>query len=260
MNLRTNEGAAHERVILAIDTSEREEAARLAALARDAGARFVKLGLELSSATSWQWCSRLAHEHDLGWVADAKLKDIHNTVVKTVDNIVNLEHPPFGITIHTTVGYEAMRLAQERAEAVKMLGVTVLTSLTEKDVVEIYRSPTAAKLIRLAGRFGMSVSASLARKQVMQLAEMAADAGLKGVVASPLETGMIKEAAKTKALFAMIPGVRSADKETQDQARTATPAATVRAGADLLVIGRQITKAENPKKAYEDLIAEIETA
>jgi orotidine-5'-phosphate decarboxylase len=123
---------ARERIILAIDTSREEDAERLATVAQEAGARFVKLGLELSSATSWRYCSELAAAHNLDWVADAKLDDIPNTVVGAVKNIKGLEHPPFGITMHTTAGSEAMRLAQEEAEAIKMLGVTVLTSIKAK--------------------------------------------------------------------------------------------------------------------------------
>ncbi len=78
------EPGMEERIILAVDTSAREEAARLVGIAQEAGARYVKLGLELFSATSWQYCSEIAAEYDLDWVADAKLDDIPNTVVGAV--------------------------------------------------------------------------------------------------------------------------------------------------------------------------------
>lgn len=232
---------ARERIILAIDTSREEDAERLATVAQEAGARFVKLGLELSSATSWRYCSELAASHGLDWVADAKLDDIPNTVVGAVKNIKALEHKPFGITMHTTAGIEAMRTAQEEAEEIKMLGVTVLTSISDEECERIL--------------FGAP-----ARQKVMDLAEAASSAGLKGVVSSPKEVGMIKSNEATRGLFAMIPGTRSADAEVQDQARVGTPAAAIKDGADLLVIGRQITQAEDPAQAYEALVAEIEAA
>lgn len=230
-----------ERIILAVDTSREDDARRLASLAKDSGARFIKLGLELSSATSWRFCSELAAENELDWVADAKLDDIPNTVAKTVQNIANLPLPPFGITMHTTAGKEAMKTAQEEAGTIKMLGVTVLTSIKDEEVRNIYKTESA-------------------RGKVLELAADTAMAGLKGIVCSPQEVGMIKKYAGTKDLFAMIPGTRSAGAETQDQARTATPGQAIKNGADLLVIGRQITQAEDPVEEFESLVEEIEEA
>ena len=229
-----------EQIILAIDTSQKEEAEKLAKIAQTAGAHFIKLGLELSSATSWHYCSDLATRHDLGWVADAKLNDIPNTVSRVVKNISNLEHPPFGITMHTLAGSEAMYQAQKAAGIIKMLGVTILTSLSYEEVAGVYRTTP--------------------RRKVWELAQSAVEAGLLGVVASPQEVSMIKSNPKTQELFAMIPGTRSVAAQAEDQARTTTPAAAIKAGADLLVIGRQITRSEDPARAYEDLVAEIEAA
>lgn len=228
---------AQERIILAIDTSREADAEHLARVAKEAGARFVKLGLELSSATSWRYCSELAANNGLGWVADAKLNDIPNTVAGAVKSIISLEHRPFGITMHTTAGREAMRAAQETAGDVKMLGVTVLTSITEEEARGLYRVPLSQK--------------------VLELATDAAKVGVAGVVASPNEVGMIKGNEATSGLFAMIPAIRSATAEVQDQARVSTPGSAIRDGADLLVIGRQISHAEDPAQAYEAVVAEI---
>lgn len=229
-----------ERIILAIDTSTKESADRLINIAREAGARFVKLGLELFCATDWQYCSDVAARHGLDWVADAKLYDIPNTIAGAIKSLRKLEHPPFGITMHTTAGKEAMRVAQEEAGDIKMLGVTILTSVSDEDCRSMY---------------GVSV-----RQKVMDLSELAAEVGLSGVVASPQEVRMIKENPITSNLFAMIPGTRSQNADAHDQARTSTPSAAIRDGADLLVIGRQITKAENPAVAFEMLVRELESA
>lgn len=227
-----------ERIILSIDPSSIEDANKLADIAKEAGARFIKLGLEMSSATSWRQCSKLASDRGLEWVADAKLDDIPKTVTGAVKNIKSLPHPPFGITMHTTAGIDAMKAAQEEAGAIKMFGVTVLTSINEEEAEQLYRVPV--------------------RQKVMELALGAANAGLHGIVSSPQEVGMIKSEPNTKGLFAMIPGTRSTDAATQDQARVTTPAKAIQDGADILVIGRQITQAENPLQAYKELITEIE--
>jgi orotidine-5'-phosphate decarboxylase len=229
-----------ERIILAIDTSNTKKAEKLANLAAKVGARFIKFGLELSSAVSWEFCSKLAKKHNLRWVADAKLDDIPNTVEKAVLNLKSLSYPPFGITMHTTAGFESMRLAQSAAGEIIMFGVTVLTSISDDEAKTIYNESISTK--------------------VVQLAKMAKQAGLKGVVASPREVGAIKKDSNTKDLFAMIPGTRSASADTNDQKRITTPAQAIKDGADLLVIGRQITQANNPAQAYNDLIKEIEAA
>ncbi len=239
---------AAERIILAIDTSTEKDAERLASVAQEAGARFVKLGLELSSATSWQYTSDLAARHELDWVADAKLNDIPNTVAGAVRNISDLEHPPFGITVHTSSGLEAMRIAQKEAGDIKILGVTVLTSIKSE-------TEEGEELSEGERLFHVPVP-----QKVMELATDAARSGVKGVVCSPLEVGMIKSDPETKHLFAMIPSARSATADVQDQARVGTPGAAINDGADLLVIGRQIAKAEDPTAAYEALVAEIELA
>ncbi|MGD1012354.1 MAG: orotidine-5'-phosphate decarboxylase [Acidimicrobiales bacterium] len=239
---------ARDRIILAVDVSVEEDAERLVAIARQAGARFVKFGLEMSSAFSWRYCAKLAASNGLDWIADAKLDDIPRTVAAAVANIRRLDHPPFGITMHTTSGAEAMRLAQHEAGDIKMLGVTVLTSI----------GGTASESDGLSE--GERLFHVPVRQEVMELAREAVRAGMAGVVCSPLEVGMVKADPETRGLFAMIPGSRSAHVDAGDQARVGTPATAIREGADLLVIGRQITQSEDPLRAYEDLVSEIEDA
>ncbi len=231
---------ARERIILAIDASRAEDAERLAQIAEEAGARFVKLGLELQTATSWDYCADLAGRHGLDWVADAKLDDIPTTVAGAVKNIAAKSHAPFGITIHTKAGIDAMRVSQEEAGDILMLGVTELTSIPAEET---------------EARYGLTRP-----ELVTRLARDAAVAGLKGVVASPKEVGGIKSDEVTSNLFAMIPGTRSAGADSHDQSNVRTPTAAIRDGADLLVIGRQIAKAEDPAQAYEDLVSELEAA
>jgi orotidine-5'-phosphate decarboxylase len=224
--------------VLSVDAFDLNEAAKLVKTAKQAGAKYVKFGLQLSSATSWQSCAKLAADKDLAWIADAKLDDIPNTVQAAVASLKNLDYPPIGITMHTTAGHEAMKLAQAEAGDIIMFGVTVLTSLSTDEARQIYSSSIEDK--------------------VLQLAQAAAEAGVRGVVASPQELEALKSNSQTKDLVAMIPGARSSGVSADDQARTSTPAEAIKAGADLLVIGRQITRASDPAEAYKQLVKEIE--
>ena len=239
-----------ERIILAIDTSEESQARHLIQVARGAGAQYVKMGLELGSAIGWRLCSELAAEAGIDWVADAKLCDIPNTVAQTVGNLTRYDHPPFGITMHATSGRESMRQAQEVAGDIKMLGVTVLTSFSEREVEEMFYDVSIGSKQEISGN-------ALTEAKVLQLARIAVESGLKGLVCSPLEVGTVKADPETKHLFAMVPGTRSPGADSHDQSRRATPAEAIRDGADLLVIGRQITKADNPVLAYDRLIEEL---
>ena len=147
------------------------------------------------------------------------------------------------LAIDTSATEDAERfagLAQAEAGDIIMLGVTELTSIPPEET---------------QARYGISRSVLVNR-----LARDAAAAGLKGIVASPKEVLEIKFSTPTQDLFAMIPGVRPAGAEVNDQANVGTPGATIRNGADLLVIGRPILKAEDPMRAYKDIAAEIEGA
>jgi len=226
-----------EQIILAVDSSDEDRALELVQIAEEAGASTVKLGLELATATDWEFCSGIAERHGLQWVADAKLDDIPNTVVGAVKNLAALPHPPFAITMHTTAGIEAMTKAQEAAGVIKMLGVTILTSVTPEEAEETYG----------VSRLTM----------VKKLAHNAVKSGLAGVVASPKEVGALKDDAITGGLFAMIPGTRPKWAAANDQANVELPRVAIEAGADALVIGRPITGAEKPAEAFARLISEI---
>jgi orotidine-5'-phosphate decarboxylase len=249
---------ASQRIIMAIDTTSEGKARELAEMARDAGARYIKLGLQLLTATDPRFCSLLAERQNLGWVMDAKLDDIPNTVAEATQNLVNLKHPPMGITIHTAAGHEAMSKTQTVAGSrTRMLGVTILTSAKDLECYRLYgpledqEFPEEVLARRAVG---------FRQKKVMQLARRAAQAGLAGAVASPLEVGSIKTTPETSRLFTMIPGIRPAGTAAGDQGATGTPEAAILAGADLLVVGRPIYEAPNPAYAFEQIALEVEGA
>ncbi len=235
--------AAAERVILAIDTSEEAQARQLAEVAAGAGATMVKMGLEISSATSWRKCSKIAASEGLGWIADAKIDDISNTTAGIVTNLAALDHPPVGITIHTNSGIDSMLAAQEiAAEAgITMLAVTHLTSIEDAETKLTY--------------------GFLRKTLVKRRALRAAQVGIPALVASPKEIRRpIKNTAELAGMITMIPGTRSVNAETHDQKKIETPFNAILDGADLLVIGRQVTEAKKPKKAFKLVVNEIDLA
>jgi len=143
-------------------------------------------------------------------------------------------------TVHLSGG-RAMLEAAARAAAgrLSLVGVGVLTSLDASAYAEVVGRPVAdvgAELERLA-RIGMA-------------------AGLDGAVASPQEAGRLRSALGPRALL-VVPGIRPAGEAAGDQARTATPAAAVAAGADLLVVGRSVTGAPDPRGAVLALLEEM---
>lgn len=252
--------AAPERVILAVDTSDPNRAVQLMTMARQSGAVAVKLGLELITATSPEACADMAAEAGLSWVADQKIDDIPNTTAKTVGNYTRLSHPPLGITIHTTSGIDSMRKAQEAAAdtGIVMLGVTELTSNKEAQLRKRYEFIFQ----ELGHELQIKEPADepvLRRVLVHALARDAAEAGLGGLVASAKElVDPIKSDPLTAERITMIPGTRSSGAESHDQQNTETPKSAIVSGADFLVIGRQVTEAEDMAAALEAVVAEVQ--
>lgn len=173
---------------------------------------------------------------------DLKYHDIPNTVA-----LASLEAARLGVrlfNLHALGGYEMMARTVERVKREfpdssrpRVLAVTILTSSTAETLREVGIDLPVAEV-------------------VVKLARLAQKAGIDGVVASPLEIPLIREACG-RDLLIVTPGVRPASASTDDQKRVMTPAGAVKAGADYLVIGRPISAAEDPIKAAESIVAEI---
>jgi len=228
------------RVILAIDASTLRQADVLLDVAKEAGAQFVKLGLELSSAIGWAACSEMTRAYNIDWIADAKIDDIPNTTKGIMNNLAKLKHPPVGVTIHAKSGAESMIAAQDIAQqagGITMMAVTHLTSIDEQETQATY---------------GMSASGL-----VLNLARNSIRSGVLGLVCSPKELAVVKADIETQHSITMIPGIRPAGMDKGDQSRVMTPGEAITLGADLLVIGRPISQADDPAAAYESIVAEI---
>lgn len=152
------------------------------------------------------------------------------------------------LTLHTTGGLEMMKAAKAALKGIrnppKLLGVTILTSLDEANFAQI-------------GLTGPVES------RVVALAKLAQSAGLDGIVASAKEASIVR-AAVGKDMTIVVPGIRPAmpgsEAKGDDQARVATPAGAIRAGADYLVVGRPITESPDPRKAAGAILQEMKSA
>lgn len=220
-------------IFVALDT---QDVHRAAAIARDVSglAAGVKLGLEFFCANGHDGVLRIA-EHETPVFLDLKLHDIPNTVGKAVEAIARLE--PAILTVHASGGRAMMAAAKAAAPPeTKVVAVTVLTSLDRSDLssIGVDRSPGA---------------------QVKRLGELAREAGLDGIVCSGSEVGAAR--ASWPDGFLVVPGVRPAGAEIQDQKRVVTPARALSDGASVLVIGRPISAAPNPRRAIMDIASSL---
>jgi orotidine-5'-phosphate decarboxylase len=182
-----------------------------------------------------------------GVFLDLKYHDIPNTVAGAISAAAELREVRL-LDLHAT-GSEAMMragaeaLARKGADRPRLLGITILTSLDQADL----------RRVGIAGTPG---------SRVLSLARLAKRCGLDGVVASPKEVRQIRRACGRDFLI-VVPGIRPAQagpKRADDQARIATPAEAIRAGADYLVVGRPITAAADPAAAARAIAEEISAA
>jgi orotidine-5'-phosphate decarboxylase len=227
---------AAERVIVALDVPDL--AGLDAFLDRLEGQpRFCKVGLELFVAAGAA-AVKAVQKRGAQVFLDLKLHDIPETVARAVASATSLGAEL--LTVHTAGGFEMMRRAVEVARGRPgILGVTVLTSLSEED-------------LRADGIGGTM------REAVVRRARLAERAGATGIVCSPQEVADVRSASATLAL--VVPGVRPAGAALGDQKRVATPASAIAAGADYLVVGRPIRDASSPAAAFAAIVGEVEAA
>lgn len=230
-------GSPTARLIAALDTADLPRAEALAeALAPCCGV--LKLGLELFAAAGPEAVRRIGARAPV--FLDLKLHDIPNTVAGAVRALLPLR--PAMLTLHAAGGtamLEAARAAAEQAGTTRpiLLAVTVLTSLD-------------------AAALAATGIAATPADQVLRLARLALAAGADGLVCSPREAAILRQALGPAALL-VVPGVRPAGSAAGDQARTATPAEAVAAGADWIVVGRPITNAADPAEAARAIVASL---
>ena len=220
-------------VYLALDLPQLDAAKALATKVK-AHIGGVKLGLEFFCAHGHHGVHEIAHL-GIPIFLDIKLHDIPNTVAGAMQAIHMLE--PAIVTVHASGGRAMMEDAKAAAgENTKVVGVTMLTSLDDKDLQ----------------RTGVAGSA---HDQVMRLADLAEKAGLDGIVCSGKEVGAVHK--QWKDGFFVVPGLRPAGGPAGDQKRVVTPREARDNGASVLVIGRPISRAEDPVAAARAIEATL---
>ena len=227
-------------LLVALDMSSAEAAVRTASDLVDVVGGF-KIGMELFTGPG---PGTVALVGDLGApvFVDVKLHDIPTTVRRSARNLGAIGAR--WVSVHASGGAEMLSaavagLAEGAAgRPAGVLAVTVLTSLDDKALAEVGVGTTTAA-------------------QTVRLARLAESAGCEGVVTSPRE--LVAVGAAAPSLLRVTPGIRPVGVTTDDQRRHTSPADAIRHGADLLVVGRPVTKSSNPKAAAAAIVAECAT-
>ena len=234
------------RLIVALDTDESEDIKWLSGTLMDIVGWF-KMGFQAFSALGMEafpWFEQNGYKV----FVDLKFHDIPNTVARDVGMMT--KYGANMINMHASGGLEMMQTARSSADdaAYKaniskpiLLGVTILTSIDEQG---------------FQTHFG---SERQLTEQVVYLSKQAKEAGLDGVVASPLEIEPIRKACGDNFLI-VTPGIRPKWADAGDQRRITTPAEAINRGADFIVVGRPIIEDDDPLEAAEKILDEMEGA
>ena len=225
-------------LIVALDYSDLESCRKLLEELRGL-VKIYKVGSELFTAHGWE-AVELVQKSGAGVFLDLKLHDIPTTVAKTARVIARRNI--FMFNVHALGGLQMMKEARRAVDEEcrdsrkpMILGVTILTSLEEKVLSQ-----------------ELGITRPL-QEEVLALANLAKEAGLDGVVASPEETELLRSKFG-KDFVILTPGVRPAGSDPNDQRRSLTPEEALRSGASYLVVGRPITAAQDPKQAASQIL------
>jgi orotidine-5'-phosphate decarboxylase len=223
-------------IIVALDLDNAAEALRLVDRIGSA-VGFYKVGLELFTAEGPAVVRELTARGKQVFV-DLKMYDIGATVERATARVAALGAS--FLTVHSSPQVIRAAVRGRGESGLKILAVTVLTSFDDQDVADLgYTGRTAASLVEHFVQKGVS-------------------AGVDGFISSPLEVARVRAIAGPARIL-VTPGVRSAGASQGDQKRVATPAEAIAAGANYLVIGREITRAADPRLAAERILESLST-
>ncbi len=226
------------KIIVALDYEKEAEALALVDQIDPSLCR-LKVGKEMFTTLGINFVKQL-HQRNFDVFLDLKYHDIPNTVARAVRSAADLG--VWMVDLHASGGLRMMEEAKRILEpygkdAPLLIAVTVLTSMEDLDLLQI----------------GINASPM---EQVLRLAHLTHRAGLDGVVCSPQEVEILRNACGEE--FKLVtPGIRPIGADFGDQRRVMTPTAAIRAGSDYLVIGRPITKADNPAEVLRSINASI---
>lgn len=220
-------------IIIALDVESAAEARSLVTRLGDS-VSFYKVGMELYAAAGMEFVRELVGQGKQVFL-DMKFYDIGETVKRAVAQVAR-SGVRF-LTVHGSGAVMRAAVAGRGDSQLKLLAVTVLTSFDESDLADLGYPCPVRDLVALRVRKAM-------------------EAGVDGLVCSPLEAAEVRRLAGPKAIL-VTPGVRSAGAGKGDQKRIATPAEALRDGANYLVIGRQVTRAADPRAEVLKICDEI---
>lgn len=227
------------KVIVALDYEKEEQALSLVDQLDPTQCR-LKVGKEMFTTLGTNFIKQL-HNRNFDVFLDLKFHDIPNTVARAVRSAADLG--VWMVDLHASGGLRMMEEAKNILEpygrdAPLLIGVTVLTSMEDLDLLQI----------------GINASPM---EQVIRLANLTQRAGLDGVVCSPQEVEILRSHCG-KDFKLVTPGIRPIGSDFGDQRRVMTPAAAIQAGSDYLVIGRPITQSDNPADVLHSINLSIE--
>ena len=230
---------ADDRLIVAMDVPNALAGLKLAEQLGDA-VSFYKIGLGMLTGGGLALANELKQEHGKRIFLDMKLFDIGATVENAVRGLAQFDLD--FLTVHGDP--YVVRAAKEGAAGkdLKILAVTILTSLDRQDLD------------------GALIKEGAVQDLVLERAGNAFAAGADGVIASPQEAALIRALPEAAGKLIVTPGVRPAGADLGDQKRVATPANAIADGADHIVVGRPIWKADSPRAAAEAILAELASA
>jgi len=223
-------------IIIALDVETAEEARRLVCSLGDS-VSFYKVGLELYAAAGMDFVRELKTQGHRVFL-DLKLYDIGETVRRAVAQVAKAGAD--FLTVHASRAVMEAAVAGRGESGLKLLAVTVLTSVNESDLRQDGYTCSISELVDLRVR-------------------NAIEAAVDGIVCSPLEVAKVRAMTGQRAIL-VTPGVRSAGAAAGDQKRVATPPEAIANGADYLVIGRQVTRAPDPRAEMLRVLEEIRGA
>lgn len=193
----------------------------------------IKLGLEFFTKNGPNGVEKIK-KIGLPIFLDLKFHDIPNTVKQSIKNVLDLS--PDYITVHLSGGYQMIKELNDIKRKTKIIGVSMLTSLDDKD------------LKNMGVNFGK-------QNFINNLVKIGVKAGIDGIVCSPKEVEYLKKSYKN--LIFVTPGIRLPSENKDDQKRVESPKFAVKAGSDILVIGRSITKSKNPVNTLKKIVQNI---
>jgi len=223
-------------VIVALDLESAAEARALVAALGDS-ASFYKVGLELYTSAGMDLVRELKSQGHRVFL-DLKLYDIGETVKRAVAQVARTGVD--FLTVHGSRSVMQAAVAGKAEGTLQLLAVTVLTSFDESDLRQLGYPCTVSELVELR-------------------VSNAVESGVDGIVCSPLEVLKVRGVTGPDKIL-VTPGVRSAGAATGDQKRVTTPAEAIAKGADYLVIGRQVTRAADPRGEMLRILDEIRMA